>query len=250
VNRLLKSRRADEAANPLDDVTTSDDAGSSRGGFRTALLGLGVAGLAYLAARRVRRSGSAPSMGEVKETVGDVRSGDGFEIPIGDTGEDGGDQSGSSVGAGTTEGAIGNEPMPGEDLSSGRPAGGDASESEGDDRDSDDRGVPDSDDPDRDVTEGGDAERDDAEADESADELSEEAIEERTEEDAHEEPAEPGEMTVDEEVADDVLGEENEESGDAGSETEEAADRESEETDAEADATGDSEDDADDEESE
>jgi hypothetical protein len=134
------------------------------------LLGLGVAGLAYLAARRVRTNQGTPSMGEVRETVGDVRSGEAFEIPIDETrqkakdaiGSVGGGEkrdadesetgAGAGEGAGTTEGAIGNEPMPGEDIS----------------------------DPE---------------------------IEERAAEDAHEEPKQPGEMTVDEELAEEVVDE-------------------------------------------
>ncbi|MCU4801269.1 hypothetical protein OB920_12890 [Halobacteria archaeon HArc-gm2] len=122
MNRLLDPRRESNATEPLDGATASDDGGSARGGLRKALFALGVLGLAYLAVRRAGRSERAPSMDEVRETVDDVRSGDDFEIPIGESGEESPDQRDSAMGAGTTEGAIGNEPMPGEDLSSGRPA--------------------------------------------------------------------------------------------------------------------------------
>jgi len=170
VNRLLDPRREREATRPLDDVTASDD-GSSGGGLRKALLGLGLAGLAYLAVRRAGRSERAPSMSEGGETVDDVRSGDGFEIPIGETGEGQSEGGEPSRGTGTTKGAIGTEPMPGEDLSSGRPAGESASESEDADRDRSDQSAVEIGETDEDAAEEADSDRDVAAGDDSDPEL-------------------------------------------------------------------------------
>lgn len=199
MNRLLDPRRESEAVEPPDDVTPSPDQNRSGGGLRRVLFGLGVAALTYLVARRIRRSESAPSMGELKETVGDVRSGDGFEIPIGETGDDRSAGSEASWGTGTTQGAIGTEPMPGEDLSSGRSGDEDAPESEGPDR--------------------GQSDRDESGGDEPEPDRSGEAVEER----AQDEPNGPGETTVDEDATDDVHADADEETDgveDAGAEDE------------------------------
>lgn len=188
VSPLFKPRRESKAKKPLGESLPSESSGSSGSGLRRVLVGLGVAALAFLAARRVRKSGRTPSMDEVKETVGDVRSGEAFEIPIGETGEA---AEGSETGAewtGTTEGAIGKEPMPGEDLSSGK------------DEERTGEGVQE-------------------EPTETEEDLSPEAIEDRAAEDAHEEPTEPGEMSVDEDIAEDVVDEEEADPGTAEAET-------------------------------
>ena len=137
---------------------------SAVGGLRTAVLALGLVGLAYVAARRLRSSGASPIAHRRDETVrdagpGDVRPGEGrrsFSDESGGPGEGGRRE--TAQGEGTQErnqGAIESDgdSLPGPDLTS-------------------------------------------------------EKLEERAKTDANEEPAEPGEMTVDEDIVEDISDEE------------------------------------------
>ena len=68
----------------------TDDGERRRLDLRTALLGLGALAAGYLVGRRLR-SADRPSAGDIRERAGAALPGDGVEVPIGNTGEEGTD---------------------------------------------------------------------------------------------------------------------------------------------------------------
>jgi hypothetical protein len=151
----------------------TDDEQRRRVDLRTALLGAGALAAGYLLGRSLRSS-NRPSTGALRERAGAALPGDGVEVPI-----------------------------VGSDEADAGAAGTDPTLEEVDERTGRDVGQV----PEREI----DKEDTGASAEGGIDEGVEEEIEERAEDDIQEEPAEPGEMHVDEDLAEEVLDEEDEE---------------------------------------
>lgn len=150
----------------------TDDEQSRTVDLRTALLGAGALAAGYLLGRRLR-SATRRSTGQFRERAGAALPGDGVEVPI--------------VGSNDADAGV---------------AGADPALEEVDERTGRDVGEL----PEREIdkADAGDAEEGELDA-------GMEGLEERAEDDIQEEPAEPGEMHVDEELADELLDEGDEE---------------------------------------
>lgn len=165
------------------------DEGSSGGALRKLLLALGVAAVAYAVARRF---GS-----------GETLPGDGHQISIGDVGGDSdeegeeGEDDQEAEGDGDEAGDDDAEQAAEEDDEQEE----EAREAEDDEAESDEDIEQGAADDGEESTGAGDDGVDEAEMDPDEPEA---AIEERAEEDAHSEPMEPGEMTVDDEVVEEL----------------------------------------------
>ena len=142
--------------------------------LRTALLGAGALAAGYLLGRSLRSA-------SVRERAGAALPGNGVDVPIVGSGESDAEVAGTDP---TLE-EVDERTEGGVEGATGGELAGDLEESDAEDTD---EGV---------ETVGGDLES---------------VEEERAEEDIEEEPAEPGEMHVDEELAEEVLDEEEDES--------------------------------------
>lgn len=207
------SERTRPSTEPTDDSPLAGDGGSLGGAVRKAVLAAGVFAAAYLVARRLSPDGRAGSPAAPIE----------IDVPgVGASSEraegaDAGGEDGTAAGEG--------EATAGEDV----PAGGEAEPTAGGDEDAGGGGEA------SDRAAGGDgaasstdtpgAEAGSSESEADSPDVEpgqpEEVIEERADPDVETDPSEPGEMTVDEDLVEEVV---DEEESSAGAESDEGGD--------------------------